>query len=89
MTVYSILGILFGLPLGIGAALYIMATILDKSNNYGDTTANIHSFSRGGILGKVVDDRAKASTPLDPIQNPNIKNLDSAKKDIERTKIEM
>lgn len=85
MTVYRIMAVIFGLPLGIGIALFIMATILDKSNNYGDSTADIYSFSREGICGRVVDDNAKSNTALDPIQNPHIKRIDEAKKNTQRT----
>ncbi|MCQ2049944.1 MAG: hypothetical protein MJZ22_02950 [Candidatus Saccharibacteria bacterium] len=74
-----VLAVIIGLALGIGAALFVMATILDKSNNFGDCTADINSFARNGIREKVVDDRATSSTPLDPVQNPYIINLDKKK----------
>lgn len=63
---------IFGLPLGIGVTLFIMATALDKSNNFGDNKASLINFSKHGIQGLNSQNRIRKNTPLDPVCNPEI-----------------
>ena len=44
-VVYWILAILMGAPIGVGVAFMILSAILNKSNNMGDSRAEIRDFS--------------------------------------------
>ena len=44
-VVYWILALLMGAPIGVGVAFMILSAILNKSNNMGDSRAEIRDFS--------------------------------------------
>ena len=69
--------VVLGLPLGVGVALYVMATVLDNSNNFGDTTADINTFADGGIRNRIAENRIKKNSALDSIKNPYILKKDA------------
>lgn len=64
--------LILGLPCGIGIALYLTASKLDKSNNFGDSKGDVTSFSPTGIEGKFYQDKVKKNTALDSVRNPAI-----------------
>lgn len=63
---------LFLLPLGTSISLLIMSSILNKSNNFGDSKCTLYDFGPHRISGLVKQNRVGRSTPVDGIQNPVI-----------------
>ncbi|MBQ0011407.1 MAG: hypothetical protein KBT07_01725 [Clostridiales bacterium] len=74
MSVEMVLALLFAIPLGIGLALYIVASLLERSNNFGDSRAGLADFSdQGHFQGrKSWNNINPDSTPLPPTSNPII-----------------
>lgn len=60
-----ICGCVLGIGMGTGLALLIMSILLDKSNNIGDSKAQVKDFSGSGIIWLNKKDRVKSKIPLD------------------------
>ena len=73
MSVEMVLALLFAIPLGIGLALYIVASLLERSNNFGDSRAELADFSdQGHFQGrKSWNNINPDSTPLPPTSKQN------------------
>lgn len=71
-TIHIVIGVILGVPCGIGLALYVVSQALDKSNNFGDSTGTVISYSDTGLIGMNKTDRCNKDTLLDSIQNPVI-----------------
>lgn len=66
------ISILFGLVMGVSIALTILAYLLHKSNNLGDSKATLHHFGLGNTHFTHYIDDAKRDTPLTDLENPVI-----------------
>lgn len=66
--------IILGLPLGVGLSLLLVGSMLNKSNNFGDSKGDLHSFSDTGLIITSSVNKVKKDTPLRGISNPNILN---------------
>ncbi|MCQ2516326.1 MAG: hypothetical protein MJ094_05635 [Saccharofermentans sp.] len=64
--------IILGVPLGTGLALRLVGSMLNKSNNLGDTKCTLSDVSKGGLLGQDFKNRVKKETPLRDVLNPRI-----------------
>lgn len=64
--------IILGVPLGTGLALRLVGSMLNKSNNLGDTKCALSDVSKGGLLGQDFKNRVKRETPLRDVLNPII-----------------
>lgn len=73
---YLIFAIFLGVPLGVGLALTISASILNKSNNFGDSKGTLTTFSKKGLQGKYFKDHVSRGTALDPLLHPVIRAND-------------
>lgn len=71
-TFHIVIGVILGVPCGIGLALYVVSQALDKSNNFGDSTGSVISYSDTGLMGVDKTDNCRKDIPLDGIQNPVI-----------------
>lgn len=63
---------IFVVPLGTGLALLLTSSLLNKSNNFGDSKCNLYEFTPHLIRGKVQQNRVRKNTPVDDIQHPII-----------------
>lgn len=62
-----------GIVFGVGTGLLCAANHLNKSNNFGDSTGDLKSFSNTGIVYYAKQNRVNRKTGLDDINSPIIK----------------
>lgn len=67
-----VIGFILGVPAAFGMALLICSSILNKSNNFGDSKGDLMAFSTSGIQGRNYRDRISRNTNLDPVVNPTM-----------------
>lgn len=70
-------GAFLGIPLAVSVALMIVSALLDASNNFGDSTGSVASYSE---FSHVSDKSCRKKDKPDPITNQVI--LDNMKKNV-------
>lgn len=61
-----------GIILGIGLGIFLAGIHLEKSNNFGDSTGELITFTDTGIIYTKKWDKCEKNIHLDDIDNPTI-----------------
>lgn len=80
---YTFLAILIAIPVGVGGSLFLTSSMLDKSNNFGDSKPSINDFCDGGITDVQSGNKVKKNTPLRDLAHPVILEHDIGKAETE------